>query len=190
VRVEVTRSAWKAWLAGVIAIPLLLVAIDLAFTHRYFREPARDENGNLTTQGLSEQRADYVWFIGLTAGGGVLIVWSLRDLAGSRRALVADDEGLYLPVGSTRSSQVFVPWAQVTSVRSTFVEDDATGPTPYLDLGIAGPSWVPAEPRGARWVDDHLYVDATDWQTPVHEVAGLLQTMLERSRYDDEEATA
>lgn len=185
-RVEINRTAWKAWIAAMIAVPLVLIAVDLAFTHRYFREPVQDADGNLTTQGMSEQRTDYIWFVGLTVGGGVLLYWSLREITGNRRVVVADAEGLHLSVGSSRTADVFVPWHQVTSIRSTFREDE-TGPTDYLEVGIHGPTWVPADPRGAVWEHDHLLVDATDWQTPSHVAAGLLQTMLERSRLEEEE---
>jgi deoxyribonuclease-4 len=184
-RVEINRSSWKAFLAGMLAIPLILIAIDLAFTHGFFRAPEANEDGSLTNQGLSEQRADLVWFAGLTIGGGMLIWWSLREITGSRRVVVADHDGLYLAIGSARQSEVFVPWSRIESIRSTFVEDE-TGPTPYLEVTISGPSWVPTEPRGARWEGDRLLVDATDWQTPVHEAAGLLQTMLERTWYEEE----
>lgn len=180
-KVEFARSVWRPWLAGLVAVPLLLVAVDLAITHQVFREPAADAEGRRTNQGLSEERADWIWGLGLAAAGLGLVYWSLRELSGPRNAVSADEEGIYLGIGPGRGEPVFVPWDQVLSVRSSFEHDD-TGPTPKLEVAVDTPGWLPLRARGAAWKGNRIVMDATGWQVPVHRAAGLLQTMLERYR--------
>lgn len=180
-RIEVNRSVLRYWVAGLLAIPLILLAIEISFAHRLFGEPERDDDGRLTNQGLSETRADWIWAAGLAIAGVGLATWSFRELGAPRQVLVAEDEGLFLAVGSTRRPEVFVPWHQVDSLRSTVADDDA-GPRPVLELDLTQRAWVPAEPVGARWHGRLLEIDAGTWRPAVHEVAGVLQMMLERSQ--------
>lgn len=187
-RVVVNRSVLRYWLAGLLAVPLILLAIEISFAHRLFGEPERNDDGALTNQGLSETRADWLWAAGLAVAGVGLAGWSLRELGAPRQVLVAEDEGMLLAVGSTRRPEVFVPWHQVSSLRSTVATDDA-GTRPVLQLSMQQRSWIPAEPVGARWKGRLLEVDAGNWRPPVHEVAGVLQMMLERYRMRGEAVT-
>ena len=150
------------------------------------RPPETSDEGAITNQGRSEQRADWLWGWGLVAAGGGLAIWSLSELGRRRRALAADDSGLYLDVSASRSD-VFLPWDQVQSIRSTVVEGD-TGPTRSIEIAVSGTTWVPAHPLGATWDGNRLLLDADDWRIPAHEAAGLLDAMLERSRHAGEPA--
>lgn len=184
-RVVVNRSMLRYWLAGMLAVPLILLAVELAIAHQFFGEPDQRDDGGLSNQGLSETRADWAWAIGLTLAGLGLAAWSFRELGTPRQVLVGESDGLFLAVGTSRKPEVFVPWHQVQSLRSTVVEDEL-GPSPVLELEMVERSWIPHMPIGARWVGRVLQVDAATWKPPAHEVAGALQTMLERSRLHGE----
>jgi hypothetical protein len=186
--VVVNRPLLRYWLAGMLSIPLILLALELAVVHRYFGEPETGDDGGLTNQGLSETRSDWAWAIGLTIAGLGLAAWSLRELGAPRQVLVGEDEGLFLAIGTSRRPEVFVPWHQVDGLRSSFVDGD-TGPGPVLEIELARRSWVPASPVGASWEGRVLRVDAAGWRPPVHEVAGVLRTMLDRSRAGGEPVT-
>ncbi len=193
------RSRHRAWIALVLAVPTLLLGVDRAVTDGDITEAVVDairapseledlsrtqetrEGGGLSNQGRSERRADFLWGWILLGGGGALAFWAVTELASSRRALAADDAGLYLPVASS-ANDVFVPWDRVQSVRSTVVDDDS-GPTRTIEITLSGNTWIPSNPRGAVWDGDRLLVDADDWRMPAREAAGLLEVMLERSRH-------
>ena len=134
--VHFDRSRRRAWVGLVLSIPILLVGVDRVVTDGAIaqavvdavrapseledlsRDPQTTEEGGLTNQGKSERRADWMWGWGLIAAGGALAIWSIGDLGRSRRVLAADDGGLYLAV-SPSTKDVFVPWEQVGSIRST-----------------------------------------------------------------------
>lgn len=198
-KVEFERSRRRAWIALALSVPVLLLGVDRIITdgdivgsivdtvrapseleEDLSRPPEVNEDGAITNQGRSEQRADWVWGWALIAAGGALAIWSIGDLGRRRRALVADDNGLFLDVGSA-ANDVFVPWYQVESIRSTIAEGD-TGPTRSIEITISGATWVPADPVHATWDGSRLLIDADDWRVPAHEAAGVLEVMLERSR--------
>ena len=197
--VRFDRSRRMAWVALLLAVPILLVGVDRVITDGAIaeavvdavrapselddlsRDPETNDDGGLTKQGKSEQRADWFWGLGLLAVGGAMAIWSLTDVGRSRKVLTADDTGLFLAVSSS-GNDVFVPWDQVESIRSTISESDV-GPIRSIEITVSGNTWIPSEPPGATWDGNRLLVDADDWRIPAHEAAGVLETMLERSRY-------
>ncbi len=207
--VEFKRAAWRPWLLLLIAVPTLALALDLTITDRAItgwvldvihapselkedltRGPeARESGDGLSHQGASEQRADWLWGGFMWLAGALLLFWGFNDITASRTVLAADDDGLRLQVGSTQGSHVVLSWDQIVSIRST-VDDGDLGPSPALELTLTGPTWIPTEPSNARWEGNRLLIAAANWRTPVHQAAGVLQTMLDRSRAGEEAAPA
>ncbi len=199
--VELKRAAWRPWLLMLLAVPTLALALDLTITDRAItgwvldvlhapeelkadltRGPeAREDGHGLTHQGSSESRADWIWGGFMWVAGALLLFWSFNELTASRTVLSAADDGLRLQVGSAQGTDVLLSWDQVESIRST-IDDSELGPAPVLEVTLTGPTWVPTEPSNARWDGHRLLVAATDWETPVHEAAGVLQAMHERAR--------
>jgi hypothetical protein len=151
--VEIKRSVLRPFVAGVLAIAAIVIAIDLLFTYRLFSVPEENDEGARTSQGDSERRSDIAWGVGFAVVGLGLGAWAVPELIRQH----------------------------VVSVRSTVTEDD-TGPVTALDVELTDASLGPVRPRGARQDGAHLLVDADDWERPVHEVAGRLQLLLERSQ--------
>jgi hypothetical protein len=179
--VEIKRSVLRPFLAGVFAIAAIVIAIDLLFTYRLFSGPEENEEGARTSQGDSERRSDIAWGVGFAVVGLGLGAWAVPELIRHRSVLVADDDGIALALGRHGEPAWRAGWEDVVSVRSTVTEDD-TGPVAALDIELSNASLGPNRPRGARQEGAHLLVDADDWERPVHEVAGRLQLLLERSR--------
>lgn len=179
--VEIKRSVLRPFVAGILAIAAIVIAIDLLFTYRLFSVPEENEEGARTSQGDSERRSDIAWGVGLAVVGLGLGAWAVPELIRHRSVLVADQEGITVALGRHSEPAWRVGWEQVVSVRSTVTEDD-TGPVAALDIELTDASLGPDRPRGARQDGAHLLVDADDWERPVHEVAGRLQLLLERSR--------
>jgi hypothetical protein len=153
----------------------------LLFTYRLFSGPEENEEGARTSQGDSERRSDIAWGVGFAVVGLGLGAWAVPELIRHRSVLVADDYGIALALGRHGEPAWRAGWEDVVSVRSTVTEDD-TGPVAALDIELSNASLGPNRPRGARQEGAHLLVDADDWERPVHEVAGRLQLLLERSR--------
>lgn len=179
--VEVKPSVVRPFLAGVFAIAALVIAVDLLFTYRLFSVPEENEEGIRSSQGDSERRSDIAWGVGFAVVGLGLGAWALSELVRNRAIIAADEEGIAVNLGRPQGAAWRVSWQDVVSVRSTVSEDD-TGPVAALDIELADPALGPDRPRGARQEGPHLLVDADDWERPVHEVAGRLQLLLERSR--------
>ncbi len=204
--VQFKRAAWRPWLLLLLAVPALALALDLTITDRAItdwvlrtvhapselrsdlaRSPEQREDGGLSYQGESERRADVAWgiFFWLAAGG--LLFWGFTELTTTRRVLSADDDGMRLMVGSAPGHDVFVPWDQVRSVRST-VDDGPAGRQDVLEVVVEGPTWIPPNPSYARWDGNRLLVTAGDWATPAHEAAGVLETLRERAALREQES--
>lgn len=179
--VTVTRSSWLPALGAIIAIPLLIMAVDLGLTYRIFPSPQEDDAGTLTTQGRSERRADIVWAAGLGVVGVVLAAGSLRELTNPRTIVSADEDGLRLDIGPRGSRLVTVPWTEVVSVKSKRVDDDF-GRHPALVVETTSVEGMPIRVRGAHRAGNLMEVDAESWSLPVHEVADALNSMAQRVR--------
>ena len=206
--VEVTRSLWKVWVAGLLAVPMMFLAVELVVTdfsvtnngiekfeelfdvdtRAQFGPPETGESGALTHQGQSELVTDWIWAIVLFVGGGVLGYMALREIALPRRILAADEEGLYLGLLHGRRSYTFIPWHQIRSLRST-VLDGESGRSTALEIAIVGPTEIPKHPYGATWDGNLLIVDADGWDVEPHELVGQLNLRLERHSRSVEDVT-
>lgn len=179
--VSVTRSSWLPALGALLAIPLLIIAVDLGFTYRIFPEPEEDANGVRTTQGESERRADQVWALGVGVAGLLLAGTSLRELGQPRVILSADEDQLRLDIGPRGARMVPLSWAQVATARSQRVADDF-GEHRMLVLELVNADGLPLRPRGANLVGTTLEMDADSWSIPSHVVADSLAAMAARAR--------
>ena len=194
--IEVSRSLWKVWVAGLLAVPLLFLAVELMVTDfgvtnagiEFFEEafdhdtrmdlgpPETSDSGGLTHQGRSELATDWIWGIAFLVGGAVLGGWALYEIAYPRKILAADHQGLYLGLLMSRRSYVFVPWHQVRSLRSTFLDGEA-GRSAAIELAVVGAHSIPENPYGAVWEGNLLLLDADGWDVETHELVGQLDTL-------------
>ena len=197
--IEVSRSLWKVWVAGLLAVPMMFLAIELLVTdfavtnkgieaieevfdhdtRMTFGPPETTENGGLTHQGKSELVTDWIWALVLFSGGGVLGSWALVEIAFPRRILAADAQGIHLGLLKERRSYVLVPWHQIRSLRSTALDGEA-GRSTALELAIVGDHTIPDHPYGAVWDGNLLIVDADGWDVEPHELAGQLDVLREQ----------
>lgn len=186
--IEVGRSPVKAWIAAVLAVPLLLLALDVAVTNRVYPHPEKDVNGNLTLQGQSERRTDIVLGLGLGIAGIALGAWSLYELREQTRpgsVLRADEHGLELGTSQRWEPAVWTPWQRIVGVRTTVVED-AVGEHAALAVEFRDDVPVPPDIPSSRRHGNRLLLDPDNWDTPVVEVADRLHLLLERARHQDE----
>ncbi|MBU1865854.1 MAG: hypothetical protein KKE89_05525, partial [Actinobacteria bacterium] len=137
-KVSVTRAAWRPVAYVLLAIPMVLLAIDMMVSHKWFPEPDSTEvaavqtfeDGStldttilqLTLDGKAQQRREVFWGILLITGGVAAAGWGLKDLLSPRRVLILDSSFLALRVGSRVRMERRYAWSEVADVRSGVLE--------------------------------------------------------------------
>jgi len=197
VDVSVTRAAWRPVVYALFAIPMVILAIDMMFAHRWFPEPDTTEvaavstleDGStvdttvmqLTRDGEAERRRDIVWGIGLLFAGAAAATWGIKDLMFPRRVLSMDLDFLTLRVGPRVSKVIRYAWSDIAEVRSGVLEDEA-GPSPVLSVRFIDDSLVPPDPWSAVADPPWLHLYAIEWDRQAHEVAPMVEAYLSRYR--------
>lgn len=200
--VSVGRSPLRALSFALLSAPMILLAVDMAFSHRAFPAPdttdvvvARtvDEAGNsidvtepqLTNDGRAQRRRDVIWAGALFAGGVVAAGYSLRELFLPRRVVTADQRGLAVRIFGARKPPVRFAWVEIEGVRSGVIEDEG-GRVDVLSLKLADPSLLPDRPVGAHVEPPWLHLIADDWDRPPHLVAPMIEAWISWHRSAEE----
>ena len=188
--VSVGRSPLRMFAFALIAVPMILLAVDMGLSYRFYPFPeTTTENVQITQEdgtvvdstrdrytpvGWSQRKRDIGWAIVLGLGGLVLLLWSLRNLIVPRRLLVADEDGLSIAIAARRHPPLRVAWEDVAEIRSGIWEDDG-GPVPVLSIRFLDPLLMPLAPRAAAVDTPWLHLFAEEWDRPAHQVATLLE---------------
>lgn len=196
-KVSVTRAAWRPVAYSLLAIPMVILAVDMLFTYRFIPGPDSTEvpavrtleDGTtedttlvvLTNDGQAQRRRDIVWGIGLLGGGVLAAGWGLKDLLFPRRVITIEPDRLTLRVSRRVSRASHFAWAEITEARSGILEDEA-GPAPVLSLRFAHEGLVPIDPWGAVADPPWLHLYATEWDRQAHEIAPMIEAYVARFR--------
>jgi hypothetical protein len=189
--VSVGRSPLRALGFALLAAPMILLAVDMAFSHRWFPAPdsaevvvarTTDAAGNtidvteqqLTNDGHAQRRRDLIWSGALFAGGALAAAFSLRELFLPTKVVTADQQGLSVRIFGARKAPVRYSWVEIERVRSGVVEDEA-GPIEVLSLRLADPVLLPERPVGAYVDPPWLHLMADDWDRPPHLIAPMIE---------------
>ena len=191
VNIAVSRSPLRLLLYALLAVPAVLLAVDMTISYRWISPPettdvvvgqTADESGELvditkdvrTDTGRSQRRRDLMFGAGLFVGGVAALVWALKELARPSHFLVADDQGLLVRVDGLRQPPRRFEWSDIAEVRSGIVEDDGIDAA-VLSIRLVDVEQVPHLPAGGYsdppWL--HLYSD--EWDRPAYQVAALLE---------------
>lgn len=196
--VSVGRSPLRIVLLAVLAVPAVLLAVDMAVTHRFYPAPETtdvvvgttvNEHGEtvdviaarLTEAGRHEQNRDRFFAALLGLGGGATLGWALHAAVRPIRYLAADAEGLEVRIGRPSHPMVRIPWGDIDTVRSGLGDDEGS-PAQVISLRFVDPMQVPADPVGAVADPPWLHVYADDWEVPPHRVAPVLDAHAGRDR--------
>ena len=188
--VRVIRSPLRLLAYALVAVPMILLALDMLFSYHFYPYPettvvvtqvtvpggsiVQPEVRAYTPTGLAQRRRDVGWGIVLLAGGSVLLGWSFSRGVVPRRLLAADAEGLSLWLSGRRREPLRLAWEEVAEVRSGIRSDEA-GEVPVLSLRFQSADRVPISPRGAVAEPPWLHLFAGEWDRPAHEVAALIE---------------
>jgi hypothetical protein len=171
--VVVRRSGWHTWWVALLGLPLLVISADV-LTRRRITDFFRGLLFRPEDTQLLEPR-DTIWAAALGVLGLALVLWGLRELIVPSPVLVADVDGLALRLGHPfGSGQVRLAWEHVDDLGASVIDDDGEQ-VPLLWVRVFDRSRLPANPWGARWLDDHtLAVYASDWERASTEVAAAV----------------
>ena len=133
----------------------------------------------LTNSGAAERRRAIGWSIGLAAAGLGLAGWALKDLVYPRRVLVVDDDGVVLRIGGRTARRTRYSWSDIAGIRSGVAEDDG-GEVPVLGIRLHDPELLPTDPWGGFVDEPWLYLFASEWDRPAHQVAPLIEARMTR----------
>ncbi|HLA67410.1 MAG TPA: hypothetical protein VJP05_08020 [Acidimicrobiia bacterium] len=196
--VAVARSPMRMLGYAALAVPAILLSVDMLFAHRWFPGPDAttqvvgstvDEAGSivdvtveqLTVDGRAQHRRDVVVGYALLLGGIAAMGWSLKELVRPTVILRADRDGLSLRVDGPGHPPRLFPWEDVLEVRSSVLDDDGD-PIAVLSVHLADRDLVPVDPAGGTADPPWLHLFADEWDTPAHQVAPLLDQMTRRVR--------
>jgi hypothetical protein len=188
--VSVTRSPMRLLAFAALAVPAILLSIDILFAHHWYPKPATntqvvgstvDANGSvvdvttatLTLDGHAQRKRDLAIGSMLLLGGLGVMGWSLKELLDPVVLLRADGEGLSIRVDGMRHPARFISWDQVVEVRSGTLDDDGAD-LPVLSIKFTDPELVPVDPAGAEADPPWLHLFADEWDVPAHQVAPVL----------------
>lgn len=164
-----TLRVWATALAGA---ALLIVGLDV-LTRRRLGDALRGILFRPEDSQVFEPR-DVVWAAALVVVGGILAAWGLRELLAPRSPVRADAGGLALALRGPLRRPVVLPWEAVDDVGAARIVDDEEA-VPVLWVRVSEPDLLPADPWGARWIDERtVALFASGWDRDPEEVAAAV----------------
>jgi hypothetical protein len=172
--VVVRRSALRVWLLALAAGPFWLFGFDLIFQQRLLARLAE-----LIYPGdvPAFEARDSLWaWVFVLAGIGVT-AWALKELVFPRKLVVGDETGVALAVAGPFRRAVRIPWDRVVEIRADRAADEGDI-LAVLSVTVEEPDLFPEQLWGARRAGGNtVLMLATDWDTPVDDVADRLTTL-------------
>jgi hypothetical protein len=188
--IRVNRSPLRLLGYALVAVPMVLLALDMLFFYHFYPSPeitqgtreVQAADGSViqetvevyTQTGVSQRRRDVGWGTVLLVSGSAMFIWALGDLVVPRRLLAADGEGISLWLSGRRRAPLRLGWDEIAEVRSGLRQDEA-GEVPVLSLRLRNPERVPVRPRGGFAEPPWLHLCAGEWDRPAHEVAARVE---------------
>jgi hypothetical protein len=183
-RVEVVRSAMRAWLLSLAGIAFALLGLDVLSSGRFVTAFGRLIYK--TEQVPSFEPRDRIFAILAVVVGLVLVVWGLRDLVVPKRLVAAGERGLELALSGPFSRATLIPWGDIDDIQADVIDDDGQVISALL-VHFQDVTKLPPDPWTARWVGSHtLLVEAINWSRPVEAVAQDLRVLRESAMTAEE----
>lgn len=152
-RLIVRRSILKVWLLGVLGLPLIFIAVDYLWGTFGFLDLFGSWAYGTKEVEAFEPRDDVLVAV-LGALGVACTGFTLREIVAPRRLLVADDDGIHVPLRGPLRRADGISWYQVKDLRA---EDDA------LLIEVQSRGDLPDDPWGARWADEQTLRITSSW---------------------------
>ena len=125
---------------------------------------------------------DFLWAAAYGTFGVGLIIHGLRDLLVPRKVLEANEEGIAVHLTGWFGRATRIPWNVIDDVRGGRLTH-LDGVSEALMVTVTTNEAIPADPWGARWIDDNtLAITARHWTKTPDEVAEGLTELALRSK--------
>ena len=191
--ISVSRSPLRLLTMALVAVPMILLALDMSVTYRFFPKPATTatdpETGAsieltedvLTRDGEAQRRREVAFSLVLAVGGIAMLGWAAKDLLAPKRLIEADEDGILLDVTRRGEPPVRLLWEDVIDIRSGAITDDA-GTTPALVIRVEDPELLPERPYGAVVDANEIRLYSDEWERSAQDVAATLSLRVTRER--------
>lgn len=165
---EVRRSTLRTWLASLLAIPFIVIGVDVLWngrivawlTERIFPDDPQ----------LLEARDD-IWAWAMIIVGGAVVIWGLKELFVPAPVVYTDDVGVHIRMRGPFRRPSLLPWALLHDIDAGTLEDDGD-PIEVLIIEVKDGSLLPANPWAGRRFDERtVAMFSTEWETPADVVA-------------------
>lgn len=177
------------WLVALAGVPLVVLATDV-LTRRRLTDALRELLFRPEDTQIFEPR-DVIWAWVMLIVGVLLVGFGLKELMFPTTVVAADGDGLRLKLSGPFRPATVVSWDAVEDIGSGSVADEGDR-LPVLWVRLSDPDSVPADPWGARWIDDRtVALLASDWdRSAVRAARELTQAALAAAAPPTEEDPA
>lgn len=168
----VKRSALRMWLLAVVAIPLMVIAVDV-LTNRRLSNALREIVFRPEDTQIYEPR-DVIYAWGMLIFAGVLIVWGLKELFWPTKVIECRDQGLAVRLRGPFRGPDLISWDNIVDVTGMEMEDEGDI-LALLRIDLRERAGLPPHPWGARWVEpEALGILTQDWAITGDEAARMI----------------
>lgn len=171
---RVRKKPWLPFGVALLALPLVAVAFDFFTGARLL---SRIGEVVYTSDVDPFELRDAFWASLFAVGGGLMIVWGLRELLFPQTVVRAGLDSLRLGVRGPLRGPSAVPWDDIEDVYALTLDIEGLE-IPALAVAVVKRGELTDHPWGARWVAEHtLALDAANWDVPLDEVISQVATI-------------
>lgn len=164
----VHRSTLRTWLASLLAIPFIVIGVDVLWKRRIVGWLT--ERIFATDPQLLEPR-DKIWAWAMVIVGGAVVAWGLKELFKPAPVLQTDDAGVRVRMRGPFRAVTLLPWATLHDIDAGTLEDD-DDPLEVLIIEVKDGSLLPVDPwAGRRFDHQTLALYSSEWDTRAEVVA-------------------
>jgi len=157
----IRRSAFRMWTMSLVGVPFVVLAVDV-LTRRRITNALRDILFEPEATQLFEPR-DVIWAWVMLVSAGIIVIFGLKELMFPSTVVEANETGLRLKLSGPLRRPITLSWEQIDDIGSGSVADEGDR-LPVLWVRLFEPELVPAQPWGARWIDERtVAMLAADW---------------------------
>ncbi|MEX2654061.1 MAG: hypothetical protein WD532_03425 [Acidimicrobiia bacterium] len=159
--VVIRRSAVRVWTLALVGVPFVGLAVDV-LTRRRLTDTLRGILFRPEDTQLFEPR-DVIWAWAMLICGGMMVVFGLKELMFPTAVIEANGSGLRLKLSGPLRPPSTLSWAEIDDIGSGSVADEGDR-LPVMWIRLSDPTLLPAQPWGARWLDERtMALLASDW---------------------------
>ena len=163
----VRRSTMRTWLASLLAIPMIVIGVDVLWKRRivaWLTERIFPDEPQLL------EARDEIWAVVMVVVGVAVVVWGLKELFYPASVLRTDDLGVHVRMRGPLHPADLVAWGKLQDVDAGTLEDDGD-PVDVLIIEVKDEDLLPENPWGGRRFNSRTV--ANNLRTPTRAKGGV-----------------